>query len=217
MTKKQIIDYVMNSPENTNRVILSQMIDEVGGEDNDIVTLMVLDQDNYNLTILKAKKNIPINLWLPKDIDTGEDYDPTEEFAWVSMKEYYEKKNELINNNIPRVPYAGDDINYARLNGDLTFVPHEDDVIQLMHGFYDILITFDPNGGTYNYDDEGYGYYYIGDEVDKYDVVPNPPLSSQSLLGWAESSTALEPLESIIATEDMTLYAVWGEPEVEGS
>lgn len=31
MTKKEIIDYVMYSPENTNPSILSQMIDNVAG------------------------------------------------------------------------------------------------------------------------------------------------------------------------------------------
>ena len=34
MDKQQIINYVMDSPENTNPAILNQMIDEVGGSGN---------------------------------------------------------------------------------------------------------------------------------------------------------------------------------------
>ena len=32
MTKKEIIDYVMETPQNTNPAILSQMLDEIAGE-----------------------------------------------------------------------------------------------------------------------------------------------------------------------------------------
>ena len=31
MNKEQIVDYVMNTPNNTNRMILEQMLDELGG------------------------------------------------------------------------------------------------------------------------------------------------------------------------------------------
>lgn len=36
MNKQQIIDYILDSPENTNPAILGQMIDEIGGEDIDL-------------------------------------------------------------------------------------------------------------------------------------------------------------------------------------
>ena len=36
MEKQQLIDYILNSPENTNPAILNQMIDEVGGGDIDL-------------------------------------------------------------------------------------------------------------------------------------------------------------------------------------
>ena len=32
MTKKEIIDYIMETPQNTNTAILSQMLDEFAGE-----------------------------------------------------------------------------------------------------------------------------------------------------------------------------------------
>lgn len=32
MNKEQIVDYVMNTPNNTNRMILEQMLDELGGK-----------------------------------------------------------------------------------------------------------------------------------------------------------------------------------------
>ena len=42
MTKQQIIDYIMDSPENTNPAILNQMIDEVsGGGSGDINIFMI--------------------------------------------------------------------------------------------------------------------------------------------------------------------------------
>lgn len=51
MTKQDIIDYIMETPGNTNPAILNQMIDEVGGGGNDIKTANVKLNGNSEITI----------------------------------------------------------------------------------------------------------------------------------------------------------------------
>lgn len=51
MNKQDIIDYVMETPENTNPVILNQMIDEVGGDGSNIKIANVKLNGNSEITI----------------------------------------------------------------------------------------------------------------------------------------------------------------------
>lgn len=50
MGKEQVMDYVMNSPENTNSAILGNMLDSLGGE----VETTVIFEDDITLTYRKG-------------------------------------------------------------------------------------------------------------------------------------------------------------------
>lgn len=106
MTKQQIIDYVMDSPSNTNPAILGQMIDEVSGGNEDMLEVTLTFYPNKSvvsnatalLEALKTKhpsfirfvyddtitnENLQIsvlNLWA--DLYTNEEYQAQEQVCY---------------------------------------------------------------------------------------------------------------------------------------
>ena len=64
MDKNQILDYVMDSPGNTNRAVLSGMLDSIGGGDNEEWTLIYegdVDMSTQASTIKPTKESICLN------------------------------------------------------------------------------------------------------------------------------------------------------------
>jgi hypothetical protein len=59
MTKKDILDYVMNSPENTNRMVLNDMINElVNSSSGASVFTVTFTPTNEDWTAFTADKTI---------------------------------------------------------------------------------------------------------------------------------------------------------------
>ena len=60
MTKEEILDYVMNTPENTNRMVLSDMLDEFssgsggGGGGSALLITATYDSDTEMITLNKT-------------------------------------------------------------------------------------------------------------------------------------------------------------------
>ena len=66
MNKEQIVDYVMNTPNNTNRMILEQMLDELGGSGMIEESIMIsafyeVEEEEDGDTALRDVKEILIN------------------------------------------------------------------------------------------------------------------------------------------------------------
>ena len=58
MTKKEIIDYIMETPQNTNTAILSQMLDEFAGEGGGSMEPLIVNAINVRSTIYEMDKTV---------------------------------------------------------------------------------------------------------------------------------------------------------------
>lgn len=58
MTKKEIIDYIMETPQNTNPAILSQMLDEIAGEGGGSMEPLVVNAINTSLSAYEMDKTV---------------------------------------------------------------------------------------------------------------------------------------------------------------
>ena len=84
MSKEQVIDYVMNSPANTNKAVLEGMLDGMGGANVPTPTvedagkvLGVNESGNYALTDASSGnadsiEHIEVKLWSIRNEETGE-------------------------------------------------------------------------------------------------------------------------------------------------
>lgn len=100
MNKEEIIDYVMNTPNNTNRMILEQMLDELGGSEMTEESIMISafyeveEDDGYS--VLKNVKEILIN------------NQPIDECEEILSKIRLDLENEKMPNVIFKLMYEAD-------------------------------------------------------------------------------------------------------------
>lgn len=59
MTKKEILDYVMNTPYNTNRAVLSSMLDQISGSGEDTSDLSIAEV-TVNITVTTLNQSTDI-------------------------------------------------------------------------------------------------------------------------------------------------------------
>lgn len=72
MDNKTIIDYVLNSPENTNPVILNQMLDELKGGS---VQMLKFVKDSYSLSVVEDEEAGGASWDLDTSIEDFSQYD----------------------------------------------------------------------------------------------------------------------------------------------
>ncbi len=48
-TKEEVLDYVMSSPQNTNRAVLSNMLDGLGGDSIEVSRIIISDSVEFNI------------------------------------------------------------------------------------------------------------------------------------------------------------------------
>lgn len=59
MTKEEILDYVMNSPENTNRMVLNDMLNQLSSSNTSgLIVIITYNNDNNTYTMDKTPEEI---------------------------------------------------------------------------------------------------------------------------------------------------------------
>ena len=87
MTKEDILDYVMNTPNNTNRMVLSDMLDEFNSGSGGGVFLIV---EGNNYTLNKTWKEI-YDAATSGLVPIIQYYDPTTKYVWTVLVENIQK------------------------------------------------------------------------------------------------------------------------------
>ena len=139
MTKKEILDYVMNTPYNTNRAVLSDMLNQISGSDEDINDLSIAEVTvNVTTTNLNRSTTITFNAYNLQDDGIANTWNITIDKRNCTKTLYLilykgEKTIDFINNEIDfgaftptEIPTAEGaiQINYpsnVKVTGDGTF------------------------------------------------------------------------------------------------
>ena len=104
MNKQDIIDYIMDSPENTNPAILNQMIDEVsGGGSNNIFIIKITKNDNDKQVSNKTWAEIIDALNQEKIVyyiyDWNDEYNDVD-YGFINSSSYSEDGDNLYTVNL---------------------------------------------------------------------------------------------------------------------
>ena len=139
MTKKEILDYVMNTPYNTNRAVLSSMLDQISSSGEDTGDLSIAEVTvNVTTTSFNRSTTIIFNAYNLQDDGIADTWDITIDKRNCTKTLYLilykgEKVIDFINNEIDfgaftptEIPTAEGaiQINYpnnVKVTGDGTF------------------------------------------------------------------------------------------------
>lgn len=100
MDKQRIIDYIMETPGNTNPAILSQMIDEIsGGENNNMFIIKITKNDNNKQVSNKTWAEIIDALNQEKMVyyiyDWNDEYNDID-YGFINSSSYYGDNDEML-------------------------------------------------------------------------------------------------------------------------
>lgn len=106
MLKKEILDYVMNTPYNTNRAVLSSMLDQISSSGEDTSDLSIAEVTvNVTTTNLNRSTTITFNAYNLQDDGIADTWDITIDKRNCTKTLYLilykgEKTIDFINNEI---------------------------------------------------------------------------------------------------------------------